>query len=92
MSLVHSCEKFSVITTARKRRPLFPASADFILYNIQISWWENFLAESNVWAAFGCHPHYASSFGDEEEGYLRHALQHAKTLALGEIGLDYSSK
>lgn len=45
-----------------------------------------------MWAAFGCHPHYSSSFGVEEEGYLRHALQHKKTVALGEIGLDYSCK
>ncbi|XP_045584602.1 uncharacterized protein [Procambarus clarkii] len=58
----------------------------------KINWWEDILSTSNVWAAFGCHPHFCESFGDEEEGYLRHALQNEKTVALGEIGLDYSSK
>ncbi|XP_037786286.1 putative deoxyribonuclease TATDN2 [Penaeus monodon] len=85
--------------STREGQDAFPVSYEGCIANFcqpwtfkRISWWENFLAESNVWAAFGCHPHYSSSFGDEEEGYLRHALQHKKALALGEIGLDYSCK
>ncbi|ROT77559.1 putative deoxyribonuclease TATDN2 [Penaeus vannamei] len=85
--------------STREGQDVFPVSYEGCIANFcqpwtfkRISWWENFLAESNVWAAFGCHPHYSSSFGVEEEGYLRHALQHKKTVALGEIGLDYSCK
>ncbi|XP_069952799.1 uncharacterized protein [Cherax quadricarinatus] len=58
----------------------------------KINWWEDIISTSNVWAAFGCHPHFSESFSDEEEVYLRHALQNEKTVALGEIGLDYSER
>ncbi|XP_037792372.1 uncharacterized protein LOC119587758 [Penaeus monodon] len=56
------------------------------------SWWEGFLKEANVWAAFGCHPHYANFFGEEEEEQLRLTLFNPKVLAVGEIGLDYSGR
>nr|XP_027224523.1 uncharacterized protein LOC113816668 [Penaeus vannamei] len=56
------------------------------------TWWEEFLGEANVWAAFGCHPHYARFFGEEEEDHLRLALLNPKVVALGEIGLDYSNR
>ncbi|XP_068214192.1 uncharacterized protein [Palaemon carinicauda] len=58
----------------------------------KISWWEEIISESNIWAAFGCHPHYASRFTEQEECYLKHALQNASVVALGEIGLDYSER
>lgn len=58
----------------------------------QTTWWEEFLGEANVWAAFGCHPHYARFFGEEEEDHLRLALLNPKVVALGEIGLDYSNR
>ncbi|KAK8733357.1 hypothetical protein OTU49_006599, partial [Cherax quadricarinatus] len=61
-------------------------------YAVKINWWEDIISTSNVWAAFGCHPHFSESFSDEEEVYLRHALQNEKTVALGEIGLDYSER
>ncbi|MPC91938.1 putative deoxyribonuclease TATDN2 [Portunus trituberculatus] len=57
-----------------------------------ISWWEAIIEEVGVWAAFGCHPHFADHFGDEEEAYLQVALMNSNTLALGEIGLDYHKK
>ncbi|XP_047491684.1 uncharacterized protein LOC125040930 isoform X2 [Penaeus chinensis] len=56
------------------------------------SWWESFLREANVWAAFGCHPHYANFFGEEEEEQLRLTLFNPKVVAVGEIGLDYSGR
>lgn len=59
---------------------------------LQVSWWKNLLLDDGVWAGFGCHPHFAQSFGQEEETHLRHALLNPKTIALGEIGLDYSGK
>lgn len=60
--------------------------------NFQTSWWQEFLDEPNVWAAFGCHPHYTHFFGEEEEEHLRLALLNPKVVALGEIGLDYSGR
>ncbi|KAK4291386.1 hypothetical protein Pmani_035788 [Petrolisthes manimaculis] len=56
----------------------------------QVSWWEDLLSEDGVWGSFGCHPHFSQSFGEEEEVHLRYALLNPKTVALGEIGLDYS--
>lgn len=62
------------------------------LLSLQVTWWEEIIKEQKIWAAFGCHPHHADSFGDEEEAYLRTALMNSKTVALGEIGLDYYKK
>ncbi|XP_076051699.1 3'-5' RNA nuclease TATDN2-like [Oratosquilla oratoria] len=58
----------------------------------KISWWKNFLQVPGVWAAFGCHPHFADQYDEEAEQYLRIALSQKKAVALGEIGLDYSFK
>lgn len=58
----------------------------------KINWWETIIEEEGIWAAFGCHPHFADQFGFEEEVYLQAALLKSKTLALGEIGLDYHKK
>lgn len=57
-----------------------------------MSWWEEIISEPQIWAAFGCHPHFARKFGDEEEVYLQAALTNSKTVALGEMGLDYYKK
>ena len=48
--------------------------------------------EPKIWAAFGCHPHFADHFGEEANTYLKAALMNSKTVALGEIGLDYYKK
>lgn len=42
-----------------------------------------------VHAAFGIHPHDAKSYGPELEARLRAAMADPKTVAWGEIGLDY---
>jgi TatD DNase family protein len=47
------------------------------------------LHEAGVYGAFGLHPHDAKDYGPEEEASLRKAMEHPKTLAWGEIGLDY---
>lgn len=38
----------------------------------------------------GCHPKSALDYTEWAEMGLRQALKHKKTVALGEIGLDYS--
>jgi len=42
-----------------------------------------------VYAAFGMHPHVAQKYADEVERELVEAMTLPKTLAWGEIGLDY---
>ncbi|XP_077486564.1 3'-5' RNA nuclease TATDN2-like [Amblyomma americanum] len=54
--------------------------------------WEALLNEDGVWGAFGCHPHMAWQYTEEVEEELIEALEHHKTVALGEIGLDFSKK
>uniref|UniRef100_T1J858 Uncharacterized protein n=1 Tax=Strigamia maritima TaxID=126957 RepID=T1J858_STRMM len=54
--------------------------------------WKEIVSEDNVWAAFGCHPHNADLYNDEIESDMKTALKHKKVVALGEIGLDYSSR
>lgn len=45
--------------------------------------------ETGVYAAFGLHPHEAKDYTPELEATLRAAMTEPKTLAWGEIGLDY---
>lgn len=47
------------------------------------------LAEERVYGAFGLHPHDAKAYTPELESQLREAMRETKTLAWGEIGLDY---
>jgi TatD DNase family protein len=47
------------------------------------------LKEDLVYGAFGLHPHDAKAYTPELEAQLREAMGAAKTLAWGEIGLDY---
>lgn len=47
------------------------------------------MANPGVYGAFGIHPHDAKAYGPELEARLIAALSHPKSLAWGEIGLDY---
>lgn len=46
-------------------------------------------AHPNVFAAVGWHPHQAAQFDDEQHLALRRLAESPKTVALGEIGLDF---
>ena len=46
-------------------------------------------ADSRIGAAVGIHPHSAETFDPAVESVLRDLLAHPRTVALGEIGLDY---
>ncbi|XP_066522623.1 putative deoxyribonuclease TATDN2 [Hoplias malabaricus] len=54
--------------------------------------WEGLLREELVWGAFGCHPHFAKEYNTTHEQSIMGAMRHPKTIAFGEIGLDYSHK
>ncbi|XP_060723417.1 putative deoxyribonuclease TATDN2 [Tachysurus vachellii] len=54
--------------------------------------WEWLLGEEYVWGAFGCHPHFAKEYNSTHEQSIMGAMRHPKTVAFGEIGLDYSHK
>lgn len=43
----------------------------------------------NVYGAFGVHPHNATEYSDAVESALAAAVGDAKTVAVGEMGLDY---
>ncbi len=47
------------------------------------------MAEEGVFGAFGIHPHDAKAYGPDLEAAIKTAMAHPKTLAWGEIGLDY---
>ncbi|KAH7947565.1 hypothetical protein HPB52_013371 [Rhipicephalus sanguineus] len=53
--------------------------------------WRGLLSEEGVWGAFGCHPHMARLYNEDVEDAMIAALEHPRVVALGEIGLDYSS-
>ncbi|XP_072539181.1 putative deoxyribonuclease TATDN2 [Salminus brasiliensis] len=54
--------------------------------------WEGLLGEELVWGAFGCHPHFAKEYNTIYEQSIMRTMRHPKTIAFGEIGLDYSHK
>lgn len=54
--------------------------------------WERLIGEEFVWGAFGCHPHFAKEYNAAHEQSIMGAMRHPKTVAFGEIGLDYSHK
>jgi TatD DNase family protein len=47
------------------------------------------MREDGVYGAFGIHPHDAKAYGGALEAKLRAAMDNPKTVAWGEIGLDY---
>ena len=53
--------------------------------------WRDVLSEEGVWGTFGCHPHNAKYYSDDLEAKIIQCLEHPKAIALGEVGLDYSS-
>ena len=53
--------------------------------------WRDVLSEDGVWGTFGCHPHNAKYYNDELEAKIIQCLEDPKAIALGEVGLDYSS-
>ncbi|CAH2312138.1 deoxyribonuclease TATDN2 [Pelobates cultripes] len=59
------------------------------LHNLQ---WQDLLEEDMVWGAFGCHPHFAQYFTNQQQEEIMKALRHPKAVAYGEMGLDYSHK
>jgi TatD DNase family protein len=46
-------------------------------------------AHPDVWAAVGFHPHEAKDFDAAAEAEIRRLARDARTVAIGEIGLDY---
>ncbi|KAL6042262.1 TatD family deoxyribonuclease [Balamuthia mandrillaris] len=46
-------------------------------------------SKPNVWATYGIHPHQASDYTDELEDEICQLMAHPKTVAWGEMGLDY---
>ncbi|KAL6066239.1 Hydrolase TatD [Balamuthia mandrillaris] len=46
-------------------------------------------SKPNVWATYGIHPHQASDYTDELEEEICQLMAHPKTVAWGEMGLDY---
>lgn len=42
-----------------------------------------------IYAAFGIHPHHATQYNNQVEKNLIEAMKHPKTVAWGEMGLDY---
>ncbi|XP_054751102.2 uncharacterized protein LOC129256909 [Lytechinus pictus] len=53
---------------------------------------DNLLKESNIWGSFGCHPHQVKHYDGIMEQKIKDWMNHPKTVALGEIGLDYSDR
>lgn len=45
--------------------------------------------DSRMWATVGIHPHDAASYSPETEARLRELANHSRTVAIGEIGLDF---
>ena len=44
---------------------------------------------SSIYCVLGCHPHEAKTYDKNFEEFLINNANHAKTVAIGEIGLDY---
>ena len=56
-----------------------------------VSYYEEVLEEKGVWGTFGLHPHNALMFTDKLLQQLTKANSHAKSVAWGEMGLDYNN-
>ena len=53
---------------------------------------EKVLAEENLVACFGCHPHSSNMYNDQLEKNIIRMMSHPKVRAWGECGLDYSDR
>ena len=53
---------------------------------------EELLKEANIWGSFGCHPHQVKHYDGVMEKRIKEWMNHPKTVAFGEIGLDYSDR
>ena len=56
------------------------------------NYYNDVLSEEGVWGTFGLHPHNAAWFTDDLLDLMKSANSHPKSVAWGEIGLDYTSK
>lgn len=61
-------------------------------FSIHYSLADNLLKENNIWGSFGCHPHQVKHYDGIMEQKIKDWMDHPKTVALGEIGLDYSDR
>lgn len=59
--------------------------------NDSSKFYEIILSNDDVWAAVGCHPHQAHLYDDVVENYIKQKSSNGKVVAIGELGLDYSS-
>ena len=55
-------------------------------------YYKEVLSEEGVWGTFGLHPHNAAWYSDDLLEVMKTANSHPKSLAWGEIGLDYTAK
>lgn len=54
--------------------------------------YSDLLDHSKIYASIGCHPHFANKWNDRLEEVINARITHRKIVALGECGLDASSK
>lgn len=54
-------------------------------------YYEDVLSENGVWGTFGLHPHNATWYDDKILQQLIKANSHEKSVAWGEMGLDYNN-
>lgn len=59
--------------------------------NEKTNLWDTILANEDVWAAVGCHPHAANFYDDVVENFIIEKCRSPKVVAVGELGLDYSA-
>ena len=50
------------------------------------------LSDRKVFHVIGCHPHFAGLWTQKTELALRESLKYQRVVAVGECGLDFSSK
>lgn len=55
------------------------------------TFWDHILFNDDVWAAIGCHPHQANVYNDVVESFITERAKRDKVVAIGELGLDFSS-
>ncbi|XP_071510368.1 uncharacterized protein [Diadema antillarum] len=87
---------FSKFTSTNKFPTNFAGCVAIFCYPVNFSSGYNLandlLREPNVWGSFGCHPHQVKHYDGVMEQRIMDYMNHPKTVALGEIGLDYSNR